>query len=607
MELAWLLLLLVVFYVAFLYRFTGAWTKAVVREKGKADCSLQYGLKDMPALRLSGLSLKIMAHLSNTIFGQLILIPLIMRITNLTLLRHLVIPEDPVFIPIVVPDGNSEPPRDRTSDSILNEVLQLSMTEERLGFSFNTISDFLEGYKSGKITPTQVATNVISALEDADEAVIPLRAIVQYEGHLIMKMAEASTARYQANEPLSPLDGIPVCLKEEIKVVPFHHRVGTLYLGEERETEDATITRKLRESGAIIIGVSNMHELGLGVTGCNVNRFHGVPRNPYNLRCFTGGSSSGSGAAVASGLCPLAIGTDGGGSIRIPAAFCGVVGLKVTFGRISTIGSYPLSYSTVSLGPICTSVKDAAISYAILAGPDPDYPYGVQQPPVNFHNIGSPDLKNIKIGIDWKFFKDCDTEVLDVCQEAVQYLKGFGATLVDLHIPELEEIKVSHTVCILSEIQQALHLDFNTQYKKMNLDTRATLALASNFSVLDYIQANRQRSRTMQFLKEIFNDVQCIITPAIACIALHSEPSDFVTGCSDFQSMFRTVRYMQLANLTGIPSLVVPVGYSSSRLPISLQIMGKWWDEAILFRVGMKVEQFRTETKKPQIYYDLLQ
>ncbi|XP_038657877.1 fatty acid amide hydrolase-like [Scyliorhinus canicula] len=607
MELIWLVLLVIVFYFGLFHRGSWVWTKPVVREKGTADGSLPYGFTDVPAMRLSGLSLKVATHLSNTIFGQLILVPLIMRMTNITLLRRLVIPEDPVFIPVVVPESNIEPPREGRSDSILNEVLQLSVTEERPGFNFKSISDFLEGYKSGKITPTQVAKNIISALEDADQAVTPLRAIVQYEGDEIIKMAEASTARYRANAPLSPLDGIPVCVKEEIKVVPYYHRVGTVYLGKERETEDATVTRKLREAGAVIIGVSNMHELGLGITGCNVNRYHGVPRNPYSPHHFTGGSSSGSGAAVAAGLCPLAIGSDGGGSVRIPASFCGVVGLKVTFGRISTIGSHPLSYSTVSLGPICTSVKDAAISYAILAGPDPNYPYGLQQPPLNFHNIGNPDLKNIKIGIDWKFFKDCDTEIFDACQKAVQYLKSFGATLVDLHIPELEEVRISHIACILSEIRQSLHVDFNNHYDKMNLDTRTILALSSYFTALDYIQANRQRSRTMQFLKEIFNDVQCIITPAIPCTAVPSEPSDFITGCSDSRTLYCTIRYMQLANFTGIPSLVVPVGYSFAGLPINIQIMGKWWDEAILFRVGMKVEQFRAETKKPQIYYDVLQ
>ncbi|XP_069744538.1 uncharacterized protein [Narcine bancroftii] len=560
----------------------------------------------MMSIHLSGLTLRITSHLLNTIFGQLILLPLIVRMSNFTLLQNIIIPEDPTFIPVVNPEHSNELPRHDNSEAMLNELLQLSVAEERLGFNFKSISDFIEEYKAGKTTPIQVAKNVIRALKDDDQTTAPLRAIVQYESELIMKMAEASTARYRANTPLSPLDGIPVCIKEEIKVVPYYHRVGTAYLGEERETEDATVTRKLREAGAMIIGVSNMHELGLGVTGCNVNRYHGVARNPYNPQHFPGGSSSGSGAAVAAGLCPLAIGSDGGGSVRIPASFCGVVGLKVTFGRISSHGSRPLSYSTVSLGPICTSVKDAALAYAVLAGPDPNYSYSLHQPSLNFDNIGNPDLENIKLGIDWKFFMDCDFDVLDVCQTAVQHLTNLGATIVDVHIPELEEVQTAHFISILSEFQQTLNMDFNNQYDKMNLDTRLTMALASKITSSDYIQAARQRSRSMHFLKEIFRDVQCIITPATPNTAPPSKASDFTTGCCNLHTLFSSVRYMQLANLTGIPSLVVPVGYSSSGLPINLQIMSKWWDEAILFRVGLKVEQFRAETKKPRIYYELL-
>ncbi|XP_051869584.1 uncharacterized protein LOC127569212 [Pristis pectinata] len=606
MELIWVVLAVLAFYFGFLHRCTGCCTRPVIREKGKMDGWYGYGVKDVLSIGFSGLALRVCSHLANTIFGQLILMPLIMRMANLTLLRHIVIPEDPTFIPVVNPENSNKPPRHDSNESILNELLQLSVTEERHGFNFKSISDFVQAYTSGKITPTQVAKNVIRALEDADQTTTPLRAIVQYDSHLIMKMAEASTARYRDNTPLSPLDGIPVCIKEEMKVVPYYHRVGTLYLGEERETEDATVARKLREAGAIIIGVSNMHELGLGVTGCNVNRYHGVPRNPYNPQHFTGGSSSGSGAAVAAGLCPLAIGSDGGGSIRIPASFCGVVGLKVTFGRISSYGSHPLSYSTVSLGPICTSVKDAAMAYAILAGPDPNYSYSLHQPSLNFDEIALPDLENLRFGIDWKFFTDCDAKVLDVCQKAVQHLTTLGATVVDLHIPELEEAQTAHFICIMSEVGQFLNMDFNNQYDKMNLDTRVSLALASKFTSSDYIQACRQRSRAMHFLKEIFKDVQCIITPAIPNTAPPSKSSDFRYGCCDLHTLFSTMRYMQLANLTGIPSLVVPVGYSSSGLPINLQIMSKWWDEAILFRVGLKVEQFRAETKKPQIYYDLL-
>ncbi|KAH0628673.1 hypothetical protein JD844_010085 [Phrynosoma platyrhinos] len=251
--------------------------------------------------RLSGFSLRLSVHLANTAFGQLFLVPLLMRINNFTILRYLDIGEDPTFMPVVAAEEKCDHSKSSNVSDILHKL----------------------------IDKRQVVTDV----KKGD-----------------MGMAESSTARYRGKEPLSLLDGIPVCLKEEIKVAPYYHRSGTAYLGTKPETEDATVTRKLREAGAIIIGVSNMHELGIGTTGCNPNRYHGTARNPYNPQHFTGGSSSGSAAAVASGLCPLALGTDGGGSVRIPASFCGIVGLKGTFGRISAYGSHPLSYSTVSLG-----------------------------------------------------------------------------------------------------------------------------------------------------------------------------------------------------------------------------------------------------------------
>ncbi|NXL43436.1 FAAH hydrolase, partial [Podilymbus podiceps] len=465
--------------------------------------------------------------------------------------------------------------------------------------------------RSGKLTPSQVAKNIIAMLEDCDKSTPSLRAIVQWDQEQIMLMAEASTARYRNKCTLSYLDGIPVCLKEEFKVVPYHHRVGTVYLGTDPETEDATVAKKLREAGAIIIGVSNMHELGTGTTGCNPNRYHKIPRNPYKPNHFTGGSSSGSAAAVAAGLCPVAIGTDGGGSVRIPASFCGVLTAILfclgTFGRISAHGSLPLSYSTVSVGPICTSVVDAAIVYSILAEPDPLYPYGLKQPKATLPDMCTPDLKGLKLGVDWTFFKVTHTaRALPVLYSAVEHLKSLGASVVEVSLPEMEEVGVAHVICILSEMRDFLQPDFNKHFQEMNLDTRANLALASQFTALDYITANRQRTRSMNFLRDIFTTVNCILTPAVASTAPRIYESDLLTGSSNLSFTVRSMRFMQLGNFTGIPGLVVPVGYSTAGLPIGFQVMAKWWDEALLLRIGLKLEQFRYQTKKPSIYYDIL-
>lgn len=608
--LCWLLLVLLGGLGAYLclgYRITGSAHKVFEhREPGQPKDKLHDSrLPPMVGPRTSGITMKISSHLANSVAGQFVLMPLMLRANKFDLIRRLIIEEDPTFFPIVSPDSCKNEHKTESSTNILKDVLQ-KRTHTGTGFSFKCILDYTDHYRSGTLTPSQVAENIIRAIEDSENMNPPLKALVQWDQKLILKMADASTARYRAKTPLSPLDGVPVCIKEELKVVPFHYRAGTVFLGKEPETSDATITKKLREAGAIILGVTNMHELGIGTTGCNPNRFHGTARNPYNPQHFTGGSSSGSAAAVAAGLCPLAIGTDGGGSVRIPATFCGIVGLKGTFGRISCNGGLPLSFSTVSAGPLCSSVQDAMIAYALLAVPDPKYPHGLLQPPVSFDGVFTSDLKGLKLGIDWDFFKDCNPEIAEACQQAVEHLKCLGASIVDIRLPEMEEARLSHVICILSEMRAWLEHDFTKHYNEMNLDTRSTLAMGSKFTAVDYIQASRQKTRTMKFLKDLFVDVNCILTPGTACTASAILPSDLITGQSDITTLTESMKYCQLGNFTGIPCLVIPVGYSSAGLPISIQVMAKWWDEAVLFRVGLKLEEFRTETKKPIIYYDTL-
>ncbi|XP_061494805.1 uncharacterized protein LOC133390353 isoform X3 [Rhineura floridana] len=537
-----------------------------------------------------------------------------MRVNNLTALRYLDIAEDPTFMPVVAEEEKNGSSISGNTFEILQKLLEIRSCSASPTFSFKGIQDYLNCYRSGEVTPLQVARNIIAALEVAEKSSPNLRAIVQWDQEEIIKMAQDSTTRYRRKQPLSLLDGIPVCLKEEIKVQEFSKN-----MKENHPQKQAAFYNEQQGGG---------HRLNLPAritdaeprecatlptqTGCLVlqpeetNGYHGTARNPYNPQYFTGGSSSGSAAAVAAGLCPLALGTDGGGSVRIPASFCGIVGLKGTFGRISGFGCHPLSYSTTSLGPLCASVVDVVVAYAILAGPDPHYSYGLCQPKPSLSEILTPDLKDLKLGIDWTFFKACDAEILAICQKAVKFLESLGATVVDVSLPEMEEVRVAHVICILSEMRDFLQPDFNNHFDQMNLETRLNLALASQFTALDYIKANRQRSRTMAFLRETFANVNCLLTPGTACCAPRIQDSDLLTGCSDVRTTFRTVRFMHLANLTGVPALVVPVGYTISGLPISIQIMAKWWDEALLFRIGLKLEQFHGITAKPAVYYDIL-
>uniref|UniRef100_UPI00358EC153 uncharacterized protein n=1 Tax=Myxine glutinosa TaxID=7769 RepID=UPI00358EC153 len=575
-----------------------------VRREYEADTPVQYAGKDKPGLRFSGWTLQLLSCLLNSLFGENVLLSLFIRIAGLHRLRNLIIPDEPTFVPSVELEGASA--QTEAGPDQAKNLLDLKEADYH-GFAFKGISCFVKAYRSGVATPVEVAEHILQAMHKAQAYKPPLCAIVQSSETEVRKMASAATQRYQAGKPLSVLDGVPVCIKEQYQVMPYHHRAGTVFLGDEEETKsEATLVVRLRAAGAVIIGVSNMHELGLGITGCNPNRHHGTPCNPYQPGHCTGGSSSGCAAAVASGLCPLSFGADGGGSIRIPSSFCGIVGLKATYGRFSCHGVLPVTYSHGALGPICTSVKDAALSYAMLAGPDPAYPIGMDQPNISLAGMFSPDIKHMKLGVFWDFFKHCDEEVFERCEAVVRALENSGVEVISMELPEMEEAMVAHNLCLISEMRNFLEPYLASQGTLMNPETKCVLALASNLTASDFIQANRQRTRTMRFMQSAFQKVHCILTPGTAITAPKMQENDPVHGFIDLKIQGQAMRFAHLANLTGLPALVVPVGYSKQGLPIGLQVMGSWWAEETVLRVGRKVEEICGERRKPKVYFDLL-
>ncbi|KAJ7363456.1 hypothetical protein OS493_009610 [Desmophyllum pertusum] len=391
---------------------------SVERQLGKPDKPIEYNLIHNAANvpRLAGKRFIFTKWLGRTGIGN-VLKSLAFRKMELDLLRRIKIPDAPTLFPLPrsAPQTNSHAPVD--FDKLIEESINES---KESSFKFVTIPDLIKAYRSHTVTPMQIADRVIEIIRDTEKQTPKLRAIVQHDKYEILKMAEASTKRYAEDNPLSVMDGIPVAVKEEIHVVPYYARCGTTFMGSTPSTEDASVVKKLRDGGAIIIGISNMHELGIGTTGNNPNRLHGTPRNPYNVNYYTGGSSSGSAAAVAAGLCPVALGTDGGGSVRIPAAVCGIVGIKASCGRISTSGEVPLAHTVSYAGPLCATVRDAALVYAYLAGKDEDDPKTLDQPDVTLEGFESvSSLEGITLGIDWKYFKDCDTEVFTQCEKGI--------------------------------------------------------------------------------------------------------------------------------------------------------------------------------------------
>jgi len=307
-------------------------------------------------------------------------------------------------------------------------------------------------------------------------------------------------------------------------------------------------------------------------------------------------------------LCPVALGTDGGGSVRIPAAVCGVVGIKASCGRISTSGEVPLAHTVSYAGPLCATVRDAALVYAYLSGEDEEDPKTLGQPEVTlegFENISS--LEGVTLGVDWKYFKDCDAEVYKQCEKAVEYLKDKGALVVSIQIPELQETLSAHAITILSEMATGMEEEFHKYYNEMNAESTSNLAVGRMLNARDYFQAMKQRTRAMGFLKAIFEEerVDCILTPGLGIKVPEIPEGALEYGEGNLLKTTQLMRYMGIGNFTGVPGMTLPVGYDEEGLPIALQIMSSWWNEHIMLRVAHTAEGFVSK-KKPQVHYNLL-
>ena len=454
-------------------------------------------------------------------------------------------------------------------------------------------------------TPTDVAEAIVKAIKDSNKMSPPLRAIVQTNREVVVTMAEASTQRWKEGKTLSIMDGIPVAIKEEFRVEPYVLRGGSVFTPIlSNGVPESVSVQKLKDAGAVIIGVSNMHEFGTGTIGSNPNHLHLTARNPYNPHHYPGGSSSGSAVCVAAGLCPVAMGTDGGGSIRIPAATCGVVGIKPTNRLIDGTGGLPTNYSVCASGPLCSSVLDAAITLDIISRET-----NGDRKLVSLEGVGETRLDGLNFGVYWEYFQHADREIVQKCKTAVSKLQSLGANIVEIKIPELEDSRIAHAISIVCEFASSLGMDMEKHYHELNLESHFLVANGFHFSAIDYINSQKQRTRAIEALKYIFNElkVDVIITPATACPAPAIKPADISHGVLSAIASTEMMRYSFLANLTGVPSLVLPVGYTKSGLPISLQVMGKWYQENKLLKVGWALEKPGFfPIKKPQVYYDLL-
>ncbi len=471
--------------------------------------NVKYDLKSIQLPRLAGSALRLFVGLLESPATRWMLIGRLLRDGGITRLRELAVDEPPTFQPYA-PFAPHTPSSGPSSPPDLAKWLQTPRRSPK-GFLFTTVPDYAEAYRAGTTTPEAVAQRVLTAITESDARRPALKAFIACNRDDVIAQARASTQRFRAEKPLGPLDGVPVAVKDQVDQVPYATTVGTRFLGRTPAREDSTVVARLRAAGALLIGKTNMHEIGIGVTGSNPN--HGTVRNPYHTGHYTGGSSSGSAAAVAAGLCPVAIGADGGGSIRLPAAFCGLVGLKPTYARVSEFGAASLAWSVAHLGPIAATARDAALAYAIIAGPDPKDPGTLRQPPVTLEGFDNLDLSGLTLGVYWPWFKHATPAMVEACEQLLKRLEALGARVRDVELPELESARVAHVVIITSEMAAALDQHYGAHARDFSLEVRISLALARSFTSRDYVQAQRIRTRAMTNFYRALEQVDVIVTP----------------------------------------------------------------------------------------------
>ena len=572
-----------------------------------------YNLKSISIPRTSGRTLKILVRLLRTPGIRLLLIPLLLKQAGLTSLRKSKVKDFPVMEPIHPVESKITSAAAKKSikefiDSTQNK--RQTPTDEKTGsaakkslFQPETAADFHRAYLEEKTTPVDVAMRLLDIVRSIEESAVPLRPFIAWEERELMQQARASTERYERGESLGILDGVPISVKDELDMQPFPTMVGTKFYNTQPPAEDATTVSRLRSAGALMVGKTNMHEIGIGVTGLNVP--YGTTRNPHHLDHYPGGSSSGSAAAVAAGLSPIALGLDGGGSIRIPASLCGVVGLKTTWGRISSAGSAPLSWSVSTVGPITSTADDAALAYSFLAGADPRQLRTQNQPPVDLQDFNNANLAGVKLGVFSPWFKHASTDIVQNCERMLEAFKAQGASIEEIEIPELNEARIAQIVTILTEMLTSLQPHFKTFRQPFGLDALLNLTLAKEFSGCDYVKAQRIRAELIRNLTQIYQQVDAIVTPTTACTAPPILPDALINGESDLSTLTELMRYAPQANIGGFPAISFPVGYDAKGLPVGMQLMGRPWEESFLLRMAKTSEPFFTR-HPPMMRFSLL-
>jgi aspartyl-tRNA(Asn)/glutamyl-tRNA(Gln) amidotransferase subunit A len=447
-----------------------------------------------------------------------------------------------------------------------------------------TIVEAGDWLRSGRITSLQLTQ---AQLDRSEKTQNTLAAFITIAGETALAAAATADAELKSGTDRGPLHGIPIGVKDIIATVDApttaNSRVMDPAWGAGR---DATVITRLRAAGAIMLGKLGLNEYAIGFPDPDTG--FRIPKNPWNLEHFPGGSSSGTGAAVAAALVLGGLGTDTGGSIRGPSAYCGISGIKPTFGLVSKHGCVPLGYSLDNIGPMTRTVRDCALMLQAMAGYDSLDPCSVDTPVPDMLAKLDGSLNGIRIGVPREYFfevPELDAEVKQAVLLAIDAMEAAGAQIVDVSIPHAALARHAQRVIMYAEAYAYHEPDLQTRPELYGKYTRQNIRQGVMFTAPDYVQAQRVRSLIKAETIEALFGVDVLATPTMLGVA----PT---FAGYDFEAFTRQPTFTGIWNLTGSPALSICCGFSQSALPIGLQIVGKAFDEPNVFKVGDAYQSF---------------
>ncbi|MGA1995664.1 MAG: amidase [Bryobacteraceae bacterium] len=448
-----------------------------------------------------------------------------------------------------------------------------------------TILEAGRSLRAGSATAVELSTAALARIERLDPS---LRAFITLTADRALADARRTDAELAAGLDRGPLQGIPVAVKDLFAIAGVPNTAGSLVYRDRVAAGDCAVVERLVEAGAVMLGTLNMHELAYGITSANPH--FGAVRNPWDPDRSPGGSSGGSGAAVAAGLVFAAMGSDTGGSIRIPASFCGTVGLKPTYGRVSRYGVLPLAHTLDHMGPLARTVRDAAVVLYAIAGFDARVPASSRRPAEDFIPAEGCGIRGLRIGLaESFFFERIEAGVESAVRGAMARAEALGARLLPVRVPDPAAINAVGQIILLSEAAAVLE-PYRQRRELFGEDVLALLDQGSLVPATDYIQAQRIRRSMQRSFAKAWSEVDCLITPATAITAPRIGQATVTIGGSEEPVRPAATRMSRPFNVLGLPALSIPCGLDSSGLPIGLQIAGPPFEEARLLRVGAALE-----------------